>query len=110
MRQSGAPRSFQASVLKQRPPAEIPSAQVVWPNGVLASTAVGIAVDLLTGWTRQRGRLIYLMYDGDTGELRPHPRLDYLGRTACRHYGPSPTGDPLFRSVQPDGKSALRPA
>ena len=26
--------------------------QVVWPNGVLASTAVGIAIDLLTDWTR----------------------------------------------------------
>ena len=26
--------------------------QVVWANGVLASTAVGLAVDLLTGWTR----------------------------------------------------------
>ena len=27
-----------------------PAPQVVWANGVLASTAVGIAVDLLTGW------------------------------------------------------------
>jgi hypothetical protein len=26
--------------------------QVVWPNGVLASTAVGLAVDLVTNWTR----------------------------------------------------------
>jgi hypothetical protein len=27
--------------------------QVVWPNGALASTAVGLAVDLVTGWTRK---------------------------------------------------------
>ena len=36
-----------------------PRPQVVWPNGVLASTAVGVAVDLLTNWTRlaQRRRV-----------------------------------------------------
>ena len=28
-----------------------PKPQVVWPNGVLASTAVGLAVEALTGWT-----------------------------------------------------------
>jgi len=28
--------------------------QVVWPNGVLASTAVGLAVDLVTNWTHKQ--------------------------------------------------------
>jgi hypothetical protein len=78
--------------------------QVVWPNGVLASAAVGIAVDLLTGWTRRRDRVVYLVYDGNTGEVRPHPRLDFVGKTHCRHYGTSPTGDPVFRRVRPDGE------
>jgi hypothetical protein len=27
--------------------------QVVWPNGVLASTAIGLAVDIVTGWTHR---------------------------------------------------------
>jgi hypothetical protein len=27
--------------------------QVIWPSGVLASTAVGMAVDLVTNWTRK---------------------------------------------------------
>jgi hypothetical protein len=38
--------------------------QVVWHNGVLALTAVGVAVDLVTNLT-QRGRTYaYLAYDG----------------------------------------------
>jgi hypothetical protein len=75
--------------------------QVVWPNGVLASTAVGIAVDLLTGWTRKHVRLVYLMYDGNSLELRPHPRLDFLGKARCSHYPASSVGDPVFRRVRP---------
>jgi hypothetical protein len=39
--------------------------QVVWSNGVLASTAVGIAVDLLIDWTRSLRCSIYLSYDGN---------------------------------------------
>jgi len=43
--------------------------QVVWPNGVLASTVVGIAVDLLTNWTRSlRGPV-----DGNIGTITPRP-------------------------------------
>ena len=34
--------------------------QVVWPNGVLASTAVGLAVDLVTNWTRNQRSHVYL--------------------------------------------------
>ena len=37
--------------------------QVVWPNGVLASTAVGIAVNLLTDWTRKLRGPVYLSYN-----------------------------------------------
>jgi hypothetical protein len=35
--------------------------QVVWPNGVLASTAVGLAVDLVADWTRLRRYHAYLV-------------------------------------------------
>lgn len=82
--------------------------QVVWPNGVLASTAVGLAVDLLSGWTEQRDRTVYLTYDGNTAELRPHPRLDYLGQVPCSHYGLALTGDPVFRRVQSVRSTAAR--
>lgn len=73
--------------------------QVIWPNGALASTAIGIAMDLLTGWTGRRDPLVYLSYDGNTGELRPHPRLQVLGRRPCSHYPPTPTGDPVWRRI-----------
>jgi hypothetical protein len=73
--------------------------QVVWPNGVLASTAIGVAMDLVTGWTGLRDRLVYLSYNGNTGELTPHVRLRYLPNHCCPHYGDTDVGDPVFRTV-----------
>ena len=73
--------------------------QVVWPNGVLASTAVSVVMDLVTGWTRQQDRLVYLSYDGNTGEVKPHVRLRFLHRQGCRHYGAADLGDPVLRRV-----------
>ena len=75
--------------------------QVVWANGVLASTAVGVAVDLLTGWSGRRTALIYLEYDGNTQALVPHKRLKHALAT-CSHYAATDVallGDPVFRSV-----------
>jgi hypothetical protein len=73
--------------------------QVVWPNGVLASTAVGIAVDLLTDWSGSRDREMFLSYDGNRGTLRPHPRWPYLGSGPCPHYPLSEVGAARFRTV-----------
>jgi hypothetical protein len=72
--------------------------QVVWPNGVLASTAVGIAVDLLTDWTQSLRDVVYLEYDGNRGTLKPHVRVGYLERV-CRHYSADQVGDPVFPEV-----------
>ena len=69
--------------------------QVVWPNGVLASTAVGIAIDLLTGWTRSL-HAVYMLYDGNDGTITPHPRLKYLGNEDCTHYPPDQVGTPVL--------------
>jgi hypothetical protein len=73
--------------------------QVVWPNGSLASSAVGVVVSLLTGWTGEADRVVYLSYDGNRGTLAPHPRLAYLGRTPCPHYPADAVGEPRFRPV-----------
>jgi hypothetical protein len=70
--------------------------QVVWPNGVLASSAVGLAVDLLTDWTRSLRDVVYLDYDGNRGTLQPHIRLEYMDRKPCQHYPPNQVGDPDF--------------
>jgi hypothetical protein len=73
--------------------------QVVWPNGILASSAVGIAVDLLTDWTRSLRDVIYLEYDGNKGTLKPHGRLQCLERRSCVHYPVDQVGDPVLMTV-----------
>ena len=78
----------------QRYGAAGPNPQVVWPNGVLASTAVGIAVDLVTGWKQTAPGLIYKSYDGNSDNLIDHPRLEYVGDIQCEHYKLNQTGDP----------------
>lgn len=70
--------------------------QVVWPNGVLASSAVGVVVDLLTDWTRSLRGPVYLSYRGNDGTVQPHVRLKYLERGPCQHYPISQVGDPAF--------------
>jgi molybdopterin-synthase adenylyltransferase len=76
-----------------------PRPQVVWPNGVLASTAVGIAVDLLTNWTRSMRGAVYLMYDGNAGTITPHPRLVYHDGSPCPHFPPDEVGEPVFKKL-----------
>jgi molybdopterin-synthase adenylyltransferase len=74
-----------------------PRPQVVFGNGLLASAAVAIAVDLLTDWTKQLRRLVYLEYRGNEQVLRPHPRVKDKGiAPACPHYPPSAVGAPVF--------------
>lgn len=70
--------------------------QVVWANGVLASTAVGLAVDLLTGWTRSSPDAVYLSYDGNTGVVGPDKRLKYVQRP-CPHFSVEEVGEPALR-------------
>lgn len=76
-----------------------PRPQVVWPNAVLASTAVGIAVDLLTDWTQSLRGAAYLMYDGNAYTLSPHPRLVYHDGSPCLHFPPGQVGPPTFRKL-----------
>lgn len=72
--------------------------QVVWANGVLASTAVGIAVDLLTGWTRATRPSVYLCYDANEGKLSDSPRLG-AAPPVCPHFAPGEVGAPSFAIV-----------
>ncbi|HYX10008.1 MAG TPA: ThiF family adenylyltransferase [Bacteroidales bacterium] len=72
--------------------------QVVWANGILASTAVGIGIQLLTGWTGSTKPIIYLSYDGNLNTLNPHPRLKFVDQE-CTHYPFQNIGDPTYRSI-----------
>jgi molybdopterin-synthase adenylyltransferase len=69
--------------------------QVVWPNGVLASTAVGLAVNLICPWNRSIGST-YLEYDGNRHVVTPSNRLLAIEGRPCRHYCQGDVGDPFF--------------
>ena len=68
--------------------------QVVWANGILASSAIGMALDLLTDWTRSMREIVYLEYDGNKGTVSVPERMKYLKDLACQHYPATEVGDP----------------
>ena len=67
--------------------------QVIWTNGVLASVAVGILIDLITGWRDLRLCGEYIHYDGNTHELSSSPRLQYAP-AKCIHFPLEDIGEP----------------
>jgi molybdopterin/thiamine biosynthesis adenylyltransferase len=71
--------------------------QVIWSNGVLASTAVGVMMQLITPWGLQNSQAILLEYDGNTNTVKPSNKLDYLDQIQCSHYmSLDETGDPFL--------------
>lgn len=70
--------------------------QVVWPNGVLASTAVGLVMQLITPWFEAPTESAYLEYDGNRGTIAPSHRMKLLAGRNCVHYPADERGDPLF--------------
>jgi ThiF family protein len=66
--------------------------QVVWSNGVLCSAAVGIVVDLLTGWSKSGRDCIYLNFRGCDLSLTDDPRLEYIEDNDCPHYPTNASG------------------
>jgi molybdopterin/thiamine biosynthesis adenylyltransferase len=69
--------------------------QVVWPNGVLASLAVGVIVQLVTPWHDDHRASILLEYDGNSGEVIHSRLLDQLG--TCAHFDSlNLLGDPWY--------------
>jgi len=70
--------------------------QVVWPNGLLASTAVGLVVQLLTPWMSGPPRSAYLAYDANLGTMAPSDRLARRRGKPCLHYPAKAVGDPMF--------------
>lgn len=71
--------------------------QVVWPNGVLASAAVGQLMSLLTPWNKELVTSLYLDYDGNRNILKPNSRLSIIEKIECPHFnGPDALGDVFF--------------
>jgi hypothetical protein len=70
--------------------------QVVWPNGVLASTAVGLLAQIVTPWHPKLLEFVYLEYDGNKGTMKPSARMELLQGKPCPHHPAEEVGDPLF--------------
>ena len=72
--------------------------QVIWPNAVLASTAVSIAINLLVNWTEKCDvQTLYFEYDGNKGTIKPHLKCGVPWKF-CEHYKLKDIGDiSLFR-------------
>lgn len=70
--------------------------QVVWSNGVLASTAMGLVTQLLTPWYSDPPGYVFLDYDGNKGTVTRNPRMELLNDCVCPHHPLDETGDPFF--------------
>lgn len=70
--------------------------QVVWPNGVLASLATGLIVQLITPWMHEPLGSAYLEYDGNRQQVVTSNRLKAVAGRPCEHYPAGQVGDPLI--------------
>jgi len=60
--------------------------QVVWPNGVLASAAVGQLMALLLPWSLDIKPSALIEYDGNRQTLCHSSKLEYLKHKECKHF------------------------
>jgi len=70
--------------------------QVVWPNGLLASVAVGLCVQLLSPWSPSPVAGALLEYDANLNILKPAEHYAVRSRVLCPHHKPQDVGDPSF--------------
>jgi hypothetical protein len=75
--------------------------QVIWPNGILASSAVGLFMEMVTPWHDQRpSGSTMLDYDGNSHTITVSSRVAALSGIVCPHFEKiSEIGDPLWRSA-----------
>lgn len=71
-------------------------AQVVWPNGTLASTAVATFMQLILPWGPAVRPPLYTEYDGNRLTLRPSNKLAAVQRCCCHFDGPNALGDVVW--------------
>jgi molybdopterin/thiamine biosynthesis adenylyltransferase len=76
--------------------------QVIWPNGTLASTAVGLFVELVTPWhAGSIERSVIYDYDGNRHTTTLSPRVGALANKVCEHFGHvEDLGDPFWKPAQ----------
>lgn len=69
--------------------------QVIWPNGMLASSAVGLFMNMLFPWQGKFDPPLLLEYDGNRHTMVESNKLPTLRRMKCRHHSGS-LGDPFW--------------
>lgn len=86
--------------------------QVVWSNGVLASLAVGLVVQMVAPWNRRARTGTYLTFDGNTGLVSEADRFRRWSAPSCPHYPSAAVGDLSFdiRKYVEKKSKAKRPA
>lgn len=68
--------------------------QVVWPNGMLASTAVGTFMQLILPWSKNLRPPLFLEYDGNRMIVSPSHKVAALAGRRCPHFtGANAVGD-----------------
>jgi hypothetical protein len=77
-----------------------PRPQVIWSNGLLASTAISLFVQLVTPWHPNSADTAYFEYNGNDNTLSPSPRIEYVRAGSCMHFPSHDLGDPFFRLDQ----------
>jgi molybdopterin/thiamine biosynthesis adenylyltransferase len=70
--------------------------QVIWPNGALASTAVGLFMQMVTPWCRNQERSFFLGYDGNAMTFERDQRFGLVAGVVCPHFGQDDLGDPFW--------------
>jgi molybdopterin-synthase adenylyltransferase len=85
--------------------------QVVWPNGTLASIAVGKFMSLVTPWHDQLVPALYTEYDGNRLTAFPSRKLDVIAGKTCPHFaGPDALGEIAWSTHQPPAAVAPQPS
>jgi len=69
--------------------------QVVWPNGVLASLAVGLFVQLVCPWHGEPQLGACCEFDGNRHRVETN-RFDYAAELQCTHFRSDELGDRFF--------------
>lgn len=70
--------------------------QVIWPNGILASTAVGQYMNMILPWSTEPTQAILMEYDGNRHSVRESSKLHHLKNHVCQHFSAFSLGDPFF--------------
>ena len=64
--------------------------QVIWPNGVLASTAIGVLMDYFFNWSGNNLEYVYLQYNGNEHTITGNEHAKHLVEASsgkCEHFG-----------------------